>query len=155
MLHSYFSTKKLPSFSDFSDQDHYAGFVPSEHYLAEMLNKTIEVDEADGNQHTACIAPDQIAVDDSHKINKHIVKIDGVPIFTALWTCMDSKYIWAQTLTSAKAKKVKSHNGNYQLETSVKVSKSAPKIPLEFKVMTLKMKTTQVLEMKTLRTHFL
>lgn len=102
-LHSYFSTKKLPSFGNFSDQDRYAGFVPSEHYLAEMLNKAIEADEADANQHTACIAPDQIAVDDSHKINKHIAKIDGIPIFGALWTCMDSRYIRAQALTLTKA----------------------------------------------------
>lgn len=36
-LHSYFAPKKLPSFGNFSDQDGYAGFVPSEHYLAEML----------------------------------------------------------------------------------------------------------------------
>ena len=55
-----------------------------------MLNKAIEEDEADANKHTACIAPDQIAIDDSHKINKHIAKIDGVPIFGVLWTCMDS-----------------------------------------------------------------
>jgi hypothetical protein len=102
-LHSYFSTKKLPSFGNFSDQDRYTDFVPSEHYLAEMLNKAIEADEADANQHTACIAPDQIAIDDSHKINKHIAKIDGVPIFGALWTCMDSRYIRAQALMLTKA----------------------------------------------------
>ena len=70
-----------------------------------MLNKAIEVDEADANQHTACIAPDQIEiqVDNSHKINKHIAKINGVPIFGALWTCMDSRYIRAQALTLTKA----------------------------------------------------
>ena len=61
--HSYLATKKLPSFGNFSDQDGYAGFVPSEHYLAEMLNKAIEENEVDANQHTACIAPDQIAID--------------------------------------------------------------------------------------------
>ena len=102
-LHSYFSTKKLPSFSNFSDQDRYAGFVPSDHYLTEMLNKSIEANEANVNQHIACIAPDQIAIDDSHKTNKHIAKIDGVSIFSALWTCMDSQYIQAQALTLTKA----------------------------------------------------
>ena len=36
-------------------------------------------------------------------MNKHIVKIDGVLIFGALWTCMDSRYICAQALTLTKA----------------------------------------------------
>jgi hypothetical protein len=36
-------------------------------------------------------------------VNKHIAKIDGVPIFGALWTCMDSRYIRAQALTLTKA----------------------------------------------------
>jgi len=37
------------------------------------------------------------------KVNKHIAKIDGVPIFGALWTCMDSRYICAQALTLTKS----------------------------------------------------
>ena len=32
-----------------------------------------------------------------------MAKIDGVPIFRALWTCMDSQYIRAQALTLTKA----------------------------------------------------
>jgi hypothetical protein len=32
-----------------------------------------------------------------------MAKIDGVPIFRALWTCMDSRYIRAQALTLTKA----------------------------------------------------
>jgi hypothetical protein len=36
-------------------------------------------------------------------VNKHIAKIDGVPIFGALWTCMDSRYIRAQALTLTKS----------------------------------------------------
>ena len=36
-------------------------------------------------------------------MNKHIAKIEGVPIFRALWTCMDSCYIRAQVLTLTKA----------------------------------------------------
>jgi hypothetical protein len=36
-------------------------------------------------------------------VNKHIAKVDGVPVFNALWTCMDSRYIRAQTLTLTKA----------------------------------------------------
>lgn len=36
-------------------------------------------------------------------MNKHIAKIDGMAIFAALWTCMDSRYIRAQALTLTKA----------------------------------------------------
>ena len=55
-------------FGDFGDPHRYAGFVPSDRYLSEMLNKAIEWDEGDSNQHTACLAIDQIAIDDSHKV---------------------------------------------------------------------------------------
>ena len=51
-------------------QQQYAGFVPSERYLSAMLKRDIEADEHDANQHTAIIAPDQIAIDDSHKVRR-------------------------------------------------------------------------------------
>ena len=57
------------AFGNFSDPHRYAGFVPSERYLSSMLNKAIEMEEADANQHTSCLEPDQIAIDDSHKVN--------------------------------------------------------------------------------------
>ncbi|KAG6825372.1 hypothetical protein H0H92_003927, partial [Tricholoma furcatifolium] len=101
-LHEFIS-EKFPSFGDFADPQGYAGFVPSETYLANMLNRAIERDEIDANQHTACLAPDQLAIDDSHKINKHIAKVDGVAVFGALWTCMTSCYIRAQALTLTKS----------------------------------------------------
>jgi hypothetical protein len=66
-IHSYMSSM-IPDFGDFGDSHRYAGFVPSEHYLSEMMNKSIERDEGDANQHTACLAVDQIAIDDSHKV---------------------------------------------------------------------------------------
>ncbi|KAF5384343.1 hypothetical protein D9615_003177 [Tricholomella constricta] len=75
-LHN-FMPEHFPSFGDFGDPQEYAGFVPSQFYLAQMMNKAIESDESDANQHTACLAPDQLAIDDSHKVNKHIAKIDA------------------------------------------------------------------------------
>ena len=120
-LHAFLPMKTMPSFGNFSDPDRYCGFVPSDRYLARMMNKAIERDEPDANQHTACLAPDQIAINDSHKVgtivlspflflipiylqvNKHIAKIDGVAVFTALWTCMTSIFIYAQALTLTKA----------------------------------------------------
>jgi hypothetical protein len=119
-LHSYLGNRFL-EFGSFGDPGRYTGFVPSEHYLSEMMNKAIENDEVNANQHTACLPVDQIALDDSHKVcfqyahcpqfinfpfwqvNKHIAKIDGIPVFGALWTCMDSRYIRAQALTLTKS----------------------------------------------------
>jgi hypothetical protein len=66
-LHDHFGNS-VPSFGNFGDCQKYAGFVPSEHYLAKMMMKAIERSEPDANQHTACLAPDQIAIDDSHKV---------------------------------------------------------------------------------------
>jgi len=66
-LHSYIQETYLP-YGNFGDPQRNAGHVPSEHYLAEMMNKAIEEEEAEANQHTACLALDQISIDDSHKV---------------------------------------------------------------------------------------
>ncbi|KAJ7588232.1 hypothetical protein C8J56DRAFT_1080162 [Mycena floridula] len=98
-----FYANQVPSFGDFGDREGYNGFVPTERYLASMMNKAIEKDEADANQHTACLAPDQLAIDDSYKVSKHVAKVDGIALFGTMWTCMDSRYIRAQALTLTKA----------------------------------------------------
>lgn len=67
-LDSYMA-KKYASFGNFSDPEKYAGFVPSKFFLAQMMNRVIEQDEPNANQHTSCIGPDQISIDDSHKVN--------------------------------------------------------------------------------------
>jgi hypothetical protein len=66
-LHAYLF-RDIPSFGNFSDAQGYAGFVPTVHYLSDILNKAIELEQADADQHTACLAPDQLAIDDSHKV---------------------------------------------------------------------------------------
>ncbi|KAJ2916235.1 hypothetical protein MD484_g4176, partial [Candolleomyces efflorescens] len=101
-LHSYVGLL-ISDFGDFWDRERFGGFVPTDSYLAAMMNRAIEKDEAAAAQHTALLAPDQIAIDDSHKITKHIAKVDSVPVFTALWTAMDSRYVRAQVLTLTKA----------------------------------------------------
>ncbi|TEB22231.1 hypothetical protein FA13DRAFT_1819084 [Coprinellus micaceus] len=95
-LHSFIPTT-IPDFGNFGSLEGYNGFVPSVQYLTTMMNRAIEHDELTANQHTALLAPDQIA------ITKHIAKVQGVSIFGALWTCMDSRYIRAQALTLTKA----------------------------------------------------
>ncbi|PPQ85721.1 hypothetical protein CVT24_001668, partial [Panaeolus cyanescens] len=102
-LHAFTIETKMRGFGDFGDPTRYNGIVPSEDYLTEVLNREIEADEINANQHTACLPIDQLAIDDSHKVNKHVAKADGIPIFGALWTAMDSKYIIAQALTLTKA----------------------------------------------------
>ena len=56
-------------FGDFGAPEGYSGVVPTVWYLSKMMMKAIEQDEAAANQHTACLAPDQIAIDDSHKVS--------------------------------------------------------------------------------------
>jgi hypothetical protein len=70
-LHSYIN-KTFPSFGNFSDPQGFAGQLPSEHYLTYMMNRAIEQEEADANQHTACLGCDQIAIDDSHKVSVNV-----------------------------------------------------------------------------------
>jgi len=36
-------------------------------------------------------------------VNKHIAKLDGVPIFNGMWTCMSPFYIRSQILTFTKS----------------------------------------------------
>ncbi|KAK6980836.1 hypothetical protein R3P38DRAFT_2579466, partial [Favolaschia claudopus] len=120
-LHNVACSNTIPAFGDFGDPERYAGFVPSVSYITTMLNKAIERDEADADQHTSCLAPDQADLDDSFKvcalsrlqihasaysttqIVKHIANEDGVPLFAALWTCMTSRFIRAQALTLTKS----------------------------------------------------
>jgi hypothetical protein len=68
-----FLAEKILDFGDFGDRIVYSGFVPSEWYLASMLNKAIELDEPDANQHTACQPPDQLMIDDSHKVGTSFI----------------------------------------------------------------------------------
>jgi hypothetical protein len=67
-LHSYIS-ETFPSFGNFSDSQGFAGHLPSDHYLTYMMNKAIELEEDEANQHTACLGCDQLSMDDSHKVS--------------------------------------------------------------------------------------
>ena len=68
-LHNFVKVEReYPGFGDFDSPEGYGGFAPSEQYLSHMMNCAIESDELDANQHTSCLAPDQLAIDDSHKV---------------------------------------------------------------------------------------
>ena len=66
-MHMYL-VHQVSSFGDFGDNQKYAGFVPDATYLAMMMNKAIELEEPDADQHTSCLAPDHLSLDDSHKV---------------------------------------------------------------------------------------
>ncbi|KAF9252463.1 hypothetical protein L218DRAFT_1010410 [Marasmius fiardii PR-910] len=55
-----------------------------------MLNKAVELVELAANQHTSLLEAQQLSIDDSHKIVKHMVQEDGVVLRGLLWTAMIS-----------------------------------------------------------------
>lgn len=69
-IEAFATVPSFPAFGDFTDPNGYGGFVPSVRWLAMMMNKAIERSEADADQHTACIPPTTIAIDDSHKVSR-------------------------------------------------------------------------------------
>jgi hypothetical protein len=68
-IHAFSSeTFQYPTFGDFGSPNQYNGFVPTVPYLSSMMNKAIEREEADADQHTACQSPENLCIDDSHKV---------------------------------------------------------------------------------------
>ncbi|KAL0574869.1 hypothetical protein V5O48_007096 [Marasmius crinis-equi] len=72
-------------------------------YLPSMLNKAIERDELVANQHTSLLKAQQLSIDDSHKIVKHMIQEDGVVVHGSLWTAMTPYYIRSQALCLTKS----------------------------------------------------
>ncbi|KAJ6456287.1 hypothetical protein C8R47DRAFT_1029405 [Mycena vitilis] len=69
----------------------FHGFTPSGQWLRDMYDEFIESHRDTMNQHMAMRSAEICAIDHSHKIAKHIFKVDGVPIFTALLTVTNEK----------------------------------------------------------------
>ncbi|KAJ3771296.1 ribonuclease H-like domain-containing protein [Lentinula raphanica] len=82
-------TPFLP-FEDTSDQG-FHGFVPSGQWLRNVYDEFIESHKQSIQQHTSMLTGRVCAIDHSHKLAKHIAKVDGVPIFTALLTVTNNK----------------------------------------------------------------
>ncbi|KAG6891629.1 hypothetical protein C0992_001314 [Termitomyces sp. T32_za158] len=75
-------------FLPFDDQsDHgFHGFTPSGQWFRDIYDDVMESHCDTLNQHTAMLTARICAIDHSHKIAKHVFKVNGVPIFTALLT---------------------------------------------------------------------
>ncbi|KAF7290249.1 3'-5' exonuclease domain-containing protein [Mycena indigotica] len=73
-------------------EDHCTGgFTPSGQWLRDVYDDFIESHRNELNQHTAMGSGRVCAIDHSHKLAKHVFKVDGVPIFTALLTVTNEK----------------------------------------------------------------
>ncbi|KAJ7752517.1 hypothetical protein DFH07DRAFT_745085, partial [Mycena maculata] len=69
----------------------FHGFTPSGQWLRDIYDEFIESHRDTMNQHMAMRSMRIGAIDHSHKIAKHVFKVDGVPIFTALLTVTNEK----------------------------------------------------------------
>ncbi|KAG6826161.1 hypothetical protein H0H92_000919 [Tricholoma furcatifolium] len=94
---SLYSTKQFShqfkSFLPFDDKsnDGLQGFVPSGQWLRNLYDTFIIQHSNELNQHTAMLTGKVCAIDHSFKLAKHIAKVDGIQIFTALLTVTNEK----------------------------------------------------------------
>ncbi|XP_006457870.1 hypothetical protein AGABI2DRAFT_215844 [Agaricus bisporus var. bisporus H97] len=75
----------FPEFFDKSEGG-FHGFIPSSSWLRNMYDNFIKEHQQDINQHISLLSADVCAIDHSHKITKHIARINGVQVFTGLLT---------------------------------------------------------------------
>ncbi|KAF7292549.1 3'-5' exonuclease domain-containing protein [Mycena kentingensis (nom. inval.)] len=80
----------FPAFDDRSSSG-FHGFTPSSQWLRDIYDDFVESHKDSMNQHTALLTARICAIDHSHKLAKHVFKVDGVPIFTALLTVTNEK----------------------------------------------------------------
>ncbi|KAJ7587518.1 hypothetical protein C8J56DRAFT_786255 [Mycena floridula] len=75
-------------FPEFEDKgpNRFNALIPSGQWLRDMYDKFIESHEKEFDQHTSTLGSDIYAIDHSHKIVKHIGKIEGQRVFDALLT---------------------------------------------------------------------
>jgi hypothetical protein len=72
------------AFSAFDDPMGYAGFVPSARWFQDLYDSYIESHTPRINQYTSMLTGRTCAIDHSHKITKHILVVNGVPVFIGL-----------------------------------------------------------------------
>ncbi|KAF9522304.1 hypothetical protein CPB83DRAFT_116942 [Crepidotus variabilis] len=77
--------KSFLKFDDTSDEG-YNGFVPSSQWFRDMYDNFIEDHRAEFNQHMGMLTGEICAIDHSHKITKHVAKVNGERVFNGLLT---------------------------------------------------------------------
>ncbi|KAF8802776.1 hypothetical protein BYT27DRAFT_7111482, partial [Phlegmacium glaucopus] len=98
--------KKYQSFLPFHDTspDGRHGFVPRSQWFRDMYDHFMEDHQHEFNQHTAMLLAEICAIDHSHKITKHVAKVNGERVFNGLLTVTNEKgEIRACNLVATKA----------------------------------------------------
>ncbi|KAI1781923.1 hypothetical protein LXA43DRAFT_907287 [Ganoderma leucocontextum] len=76
---------------DDASTDGYRGFVPSASWFRDVYAAFQEAHAPDIDQHTAMLSGEVYAIDHSHKISKHVFKLDGVEIYCGTLTVTNEK----------------------------------------------------------------
>ncbi|GBE88542.1 hypothetical protein SCP_1303580 [Sparassis crispa] len=92
-LGEWLGDRTFAPFLPFDDTslDGYHGFVPSSQWLRNMYDQFMEGHEHDINQHTSMLTAEICAIDHSHKITKHVLKMNGVEIYCGLLTVTNER----------------------------------------------------------------
>ena len=83
---SPWKNQSFQPFSEFSDSQGHSGYIPSSTWFHNLYNSLIEEHLPRIYQYSAMLPARVCAIDHSHKITKHIVTINGVPVFIGLLT---------------------------------------------------------------------
>ena len=81
----------FPAFSSFEDPDGFSGHIPGSQWFRDRFDCYIERHISSINQFTAMLSAHICAIDHSHKITKHIVSVNGVPVFIGLLTVTNER----------------------------------------------------------------
>ncbi|KAF9529747.1 hypothetical protein CPB83DRAFT_882672 [Crepidotus variabilis] len=77
--------KSFLAFENLTDEG-YHGYVPGSQWLRDMYDNFIEDHRQDFNQHMGMLSAEICAIDHSHKVTKHVAKVNGERIFNGLLT---------------------------------------------------------------------
>ncbi|KAH8068402.1 hypothetical protein BXZ70DRAFT_1069038 [Cristinia sonorae] len=88
----------------FSDRSGYAGFTPSANYFRDFYINMTRARASEMDQVTAMLSSKILAIDHSFKVVKHLAKVNGIPVFNAMYGGVNE---WGEVrvllLTASKA----------------------------------------------------
>ncbi|KAI0369360.1 hypothetical protein BV20DRAFT_1113655 [Pilatotrama ljubarskyi] len=97
-------TALFTEFSDWDDLYGYAGYIPTERFFRNVYDNLIEAHAHEIDQYSAMLPATIICADHSHKVPKHLVKVEGEEVFSAMHTVVNEYgECRAMTLTPTKA----------------------------------------------------
>ena len=85
-INSPWKNSTFEAFSAFNDPLGYSGYVPSSRWFRDVYDSYIELHLPRINQYTSMLTGRIVAIDHSHKVTKHIIVVNGVPVFIGLLT---------------------------------------------------------------------